>query len=150
AAVVKVRGQTDFGNALRTSRIDIDASRPPKSRPETSKKSTVLIGPPPPPAPSPATTKSSPDANDSDTQAIDNILRKYFDASGGEDALRKLSSRISRGSVEVPLMGLKGTVEIYEAAPDKKSTIINIPGYGIIQRTWDGTEGWIQDPMQGF
>src|SRR5262249_48945173 len=33
---------------------------------------------------------------------------------------------------------------------DKKSTIINIPGYGIIQRTWDGTEGWIQDPMQGF
>ena len=82
--------------------------------------------------------------------SVDSILEKYVVASGGQAALEKLSSRVSKGTVEMTSLGMTGTVEIFEQSPNRSSVIIDAPGIGVMQRTFDGTRGWLQDPLQGF
>ncbi|MEP6818293.1 MAG: hypothetical protein ABJA18_02090, partial [bacterium] len=69
---------------------------------------------------------------------------------GGRAALEKITSRVSTGTVEMTSLGMSGTVEIFEQAPNRSSVIIDAPGIGVMQRTFDGTRGWLQDPLQGF
>lgn len=81
---------------------------------------------------------------------VDEVIDHYLSAIGGRGALEKLNSRVSRGSVELQSMGLTGTAEIYELAPDKSTMIINVDGMGTIQQTYDGTVAWLQDPLDGY
>ncbi len=78
------------------------------------------------------------------------ILEKYAEASGGRKAFEKFTSRVSKGTVELTALGVKGTAEFYEQMPGKSSLIINATGLGIMQRTFDGSGGWLQDPLQGY
>jgi carboxyl-terminal processing protease len=110
------------------------------------------IKPPPPVAvpsgkPVEAKTEEQPA---SDAPAVERILEKYVAARGGRDALEKLSSRVTRGKAEITSMNLNGTVELYEKAPNKAITNINVPGLGLMQRGFDGTKGWWQDSMRGY
>ncbi|MDQ2855262.1 MAG: S41 family peptidase [Acidobacteriota bacterium] len=111
---------------------------------------------PPPPAPQPAPNKviqvgepyKKPDM--SGMPSVDEIIQRYVEAIGGRAALEKLTSRVSRGTVELQTMGLTGTAEIYEQAPDKSTLILNVDGLGTIQQTFDGTVAWLQDPLDGY
>ncbi len=85
-----------------------------------------------------------------DLPSVDSILEKYVVASGGQNALEKITNRVSTGTVEITALGVTGTVELVEQSPNKSSLIIDAPGLGIMQRTFDGTRGWLQDPLQGF
>lgn len=80
---------------------------------------------------------------------VDEVLDKYVQAIGGRTAVEKLSSRVLKGSVEVPATGETGSVEIYMKAPSKRLSIINIPSSGIDERGFDGTAGWYLDPDEG-
>ena len=80
----------------------------------------------------------------------DQILDKYVQAIGGKAAIEKLTSRVSKGSFELPAFGASGTVEIYEKAPNKNVAIINIAGFGVVQEGFDGNVGWAQDPQSGL
>ena len=82
--------------------------------------------------------------------SVDSILEKYIEASGGKSAFEKLTSRVSTGTVEITALGINGTAEFDEEAPNKSSLLINAPGLGVIQRTFDGSRAWLQDPLQGF
>jgi len=82
--------------------------------------------------------------------SVTSILDKYLEASGGREALEKLTNRVSTGTVEMTSLGLTGTVEFVERAPNQSSVIINAPGLGIMQRTFDGSRAWLQDPVQGI
>jgi hypothetical protein len=77
------------------------------------------------------------------------IINRYLEAIGGENALLKIKSRVSKGTVELP-MGLNGTVEVYEQAPNRTSVIMNLDGFGIVQQTYDGSLRWLQDPVRGY
>lgn len=81
---------------------------------------------------------------------MDSIFEKYLEASGGKSAFEKLTSRVSTGTVEITALGLTGTAELDEQAPNKSSLIIDAPGLGVMQRTFDGSRAWLQDPLQGF
>ena len=81
---------------------------------------------------------------------VDSILEKDVEVSGGKAALEKITSRVSTGTVEMTSLGMTGTVEIFEQAPNRSSVIIDAPGIGVMQRTFDGARGWLQDPLQGF
>ena len=109
---------------------------------------------PPPPARRPAPAKIAAEnlaaRSLSGFPSADEILDHYVQAVGGRAALEKLNSRVSRGTVELQSMGLNGTVEIYEQAPRKAALIMNLPGLGTIQRTFDGVGGWLQDPLEGY
>src|SRR5690606_8762973 len=45
------------------------------------------------------------------------ILARYIEASGGRDALRKITTRIMRGTVEVASLGATGEFEVKAKAP---------------------------------
>lgn len=129
------------------TKIEIDvpiavAPRPSESTPPP---------PPPKPTPNPVVTAAAPKGPDvSGLPSVDEIVGRYLDAIGGRAALEKLTSRVSRGTVELQTMGLSGTAEIYEQAPDKSTLILNVEGLGTIQQTFDGTIAWLQDPLDGY
>ena len=91
-------------------------------------------------------------ATDSKTAlpTADQILDKYVQAMGGKTAIEKQTSRVSKGSFEIPAVGATGTAEIFEKAPNKSAAIINIPGFGVVQEGFDGKTAWAQDPQSGL
>jgi hypothetical protein len=80
---------------------------------------------------------------------VDQILAKYVQAIGGEQAIRKVTSRTITGTQYIPT-GPGGTVptpaavERYQKAPNLSVTICRAPTYAISQG-FDGTTAWSQD-----
>lgn len=85
-----------------------------------------------------------------DLPSVDKILEKYVTALGGKAAIEKLSSRVAKGSFELPAMGASGTFEAFGKAPNKSGSKVEIAGFGEIRNGFDGTTGWAQDPMSGL
>jgi photosynthetic reaction center cytochrome c subunit len=83
------------------------------------------------------------------TPSADKILDKYVAAIGGEAAWHKLSSRISKGTIEIPAMSLSGTVESHEKAPNSMLVVVNLGG-AAFERGCDGTTAWADDPQNGL
>lgn len=88
-------------------------------------------------------------ADDENARTTKDILNRYIEALGGEQALLKIKNRVSSGSIELPT-GLTGTIEVYEAAPNRSSVFMNLKGFGVIQQTFDGKVRWLQDPVRGY
>lgn len=116
----------------------------------------VTKAPPPPPPPPPKLIPARPEAagkenssTDVNTPSPEQIINRYIEAVGGESALLKIKSRVSTGTVELP-MGLNGTVEVYEQAPNRNSVFMNLDGFGVVQQTFNGSLRWLQDPVRGF
>ena len=109
-----------------------------------------IIADPPPPAPRRGPVVIVESAAIPGMPSVDSILDKYLEASGGKKAFEKITSRISTGTVEITALGMTGTAELNEQAPDRSSLIIVAPGLGTMQRTFDGNRAWLQDPLQGF
>jgi hypothetical protein len=82
---------------------------------------------------------------------VDQILTKYVEALGGEQAIRKITSLVITGTQFIPT-GPGGTVpmpaivERYLKAPNLTATIYRTPTYAISQG-FDGTVAWSQDQM---
>ena len=137
-------------------------SAPPRAAPTVVPQVRVAIGPPPPvreeisdePPPGARLATKSVNVADSTRAAsmpsVASILDKYLEASGGRNALEKITNRVATGTVEMTSLGVTGTVEFVEQSPNQLSVIINAPGLGIMQRTFDGTRAWLQDPVQGI
>ncbi len=81
---------------------------------------------------------------------VDQVLAKYVEASGGKAAIEKISSRVTKGSFEIPAMGSTGTLVLYAKAPNKTAVVIDIPGFGLVKQGFDGTIAWSSDPMSGL
>jgi hypothetical protein len=81
--------------------------------------------------------------------SVDQILAKYVEALGGEQALRKVVGRVITGTQYIPT-GPGGTVptpaavERYLKAPNLAVTIYRAPTYAIAQG-FDGASAWSQD-----
>jgi hypothetical protein len=77
------------------------------------------------------------------------VIARYEQAVGGEAAWKKLHSRIRKGTIEFTGLGMKGTVELKEQAPNKLLLVADVPGLGEFSRGFDGTTGWAEDPQSG-
>jgi hypothetical protein len=77
---------------------------------------------------------------------VDQIIDRYVEAIGGEAAHRKLTSRVTKGTVIMAgMQNLTGTTEAYEKAPNKSAVVLNIPGLGSGGEGYDGSIGWSQE-----
>jgi carboxyl-terminal processing protease len=129
--------------------VKVSALTPLPDRPK------IEVGDPPPPPPvKPASSPTSKvgDATRSDDEnarLAKQIVSRYIETIGGEATILKIKTRVATGTVELP-MDLEGTVEIYEAAPNRSSMIMNLKGFGTIQTTFDRNGSWIQDPVRGY
>jgi hypothetical protein len=89
-------------------------------------------------------------APDASLPAVEQILEKYVSAMGGKARIEKVTSRLIKGTFEMTGMGLKGTLEVLSKAPNKSYMGMTLPGLGVVQQGFNGTVGWVQDPIQGL
>jgi hypothetical protein len=80
---------------------------------------------------------------------VDQILAKYVEALGGEQALRKVTGRVITGTQYIPtgpggVVPTPAAVERYLKAPNLAVTVYKAPTYAIAQG-FDGTTAWSQD-----
>jgi len=78
------------------------------------------------------------------------VLDKYVAAMGGRDAVMKVKSWKSTGTVELVPMGVTGTVEILSAAPDHSYQKTTLAGLGEFVEGYDGKTAWSSNPIQGM
>jgi hypothetical protein len=74
----------------------------------------------------------------------DQVFDKYLTASGGADAIQKITSRVEKGT----LTGFGGQhfpVDVYSKAPDKRISVMHLPG-GESVTGFDGHSGWLSVP----
>lgn len=123
----------------------------PKPTPEPPAIVSVEAPPPPPKAsPKPTEVPGDPTRSPEENERLaSQIVNRYIAAIGGESAVLKIKNHVATGTVELPL-GLNGTVEIYEEAPNRSSVIMNLKGFGVMQQTFDGKVRWMQDPVSGY
>ncbi len=74
------------------------------------------------------------------------ILGKYLAAVGGADALRKIKTRVQKGTIDA--LGNKYPIEIYSIGPDKRVSISH-PSSGESVTAYNGEVGWLLMP-HGF
>ena len=74
------------------------------------------------------------------TATADQILEKYVTAVGGADAIRKVTSRVMKGSIHA--MGGESQIELYAKAPNKRISFSQMGG-GHSITAFDGTVGWM-------
>lgn len=81
--------------------------------------------------------------------SADQILAKYVEALGGEQAIRKVTSRVITGTQDLGtgpggVLPLPATVEINEKTPNMVVNIYHTPTY-TISSGFDGSKAWSQD-----
>ncbi len=106
--------------------------------------STLTLAAPPADAPG-----AAPAAAKAELPTAKAVFDKYVEATGGAAAYGKLTSRVSKGTMEVSPMGMKGTLTISQGAPNKFLMASDIAGVGSSQQGFDGSTVWSIDPTTG-
>jgi len=74
------------------------------------------------------------------------LLDKYVKAIGGEDALKKVTSRVEKGSAVI-FGGRKVPAEVFTKAPDQRAAVMHTPA-GASTTAYDGHVGWMGFPRR--
>src|SRR5262245_30598001 len=83
--------------------------------------------------------------------ALDDVLAKHAKAVGGKEAIEKITSRSMKGSFDLEAFGVSGApVEMLAKAPNKTAMKIDVTGFGVVNRGYDGSTGWDSNPMTGL
>jgi hypothetical protein len=114
---------------------------------ESGKAGARTLQPPNTNAPPPNELASSGPV--SGQEEIGRILDRYVEAVGGREAIESVTTRVARGSFELPDLGVSGETEIYAKAPNKLLVVINLPGVGVSRTGFNGATGWSQDQQTG-
>jgi len=77
------------------------------------------------------------------------IVDRFVDASGGHAAIEDVRSFHVSGEYTLTGVGLTGSIDLYFAQPDKLYFKVELPGFGMVERGYDGEVGWSNDPQLG-
>ena len=80
---------------------------------------------------------------------VDQVLEKYLTAMGGQAAFDKITSRTAKATIEIPDMGITGTMTITEKAPNKAMVVVEIAQMTVREGT-DGVVAWDENPQTGM
>lgn len=94
-----------------------------------------------PPAAKPADTRPLPTAKA--------IHAKMIDFMGGREAFAEIGPVRSVGTFEIPSMQMKGGMRTFSAPPNLMRIEVDMPGVGSSLTVFDGTVGWVLDPVRG-
>lgn len=84
------------------------------------------------------------------TADVDEVLRRFVIALGGQQNLENIHTIVFRGTMELPDYKVSGSTAEYFKYPDHFAAITEIPGHGVTKIVYDGHEGWQIDPRNGF
>ena len=77
------------------------------------------------------------------------VLDKYVEVTGGRAAYEKLRSEVQTATMEIAGQGVRFTMTIYRAAPNKSYVVMEMPGMGKIEEGTDGKVVWSLSAIQG-
>lgn len=80
--------------------------------------------------------------------SVDQILAKFVQAIGGKEAIEKITSRLTTGTLDAG-EGRAYALEIREKAPDKFLFLVLVEGQAAVKRGFDGSVGWEYGSQQG-
>ena len=75
--------------------------------------------------------------------APDQLLDKYLAAVGGAEALKKIKTRVQKGTIDA--MGKQFPIEVYSEAPDQRVSVTHANG-GSSVTAFNGQAGWLSIP----
>jgi len=82
--------------------------------------------------------------------SVDQVLDKYVKAIGGKAAFEKLTSRVSKGTLEMAQLPGPAAEEIYAKAPNKQYMVTDLSSFGQARRGFNGAVGWEDNPQNGM
>lgn len=77
------------------------------------------------------------------------VLDRSIEVSGGKAAFEKRHNEVMHGTMEFSGRGIKGTMTVYQAEPDKNLAVIEIEGIGKIESGSNGEIAWENSALQG-
>jgi len=77
------------------------------------------------------------------------VIDHFIEVTGGRAAWEARHSQVEHGTFEFAKMGVKGTITIYEAAPDKNLAIVELPAIGKLETGSNGEVAWENSAIQG-
>jgi tetratricopeptide (TPR) repeat protein len=83
--------------------------------------------------------------NSGSLPSVDEILTRYVEAMGGEKAIKAVSSRVVKGTVDVAGLSRGGLFESYSQAPNKFYNLMEAHPFGTTKMGYNGRAGWIQN-----
>lgn len=78
---------------------------------------------------------------------VDELLARYVEAMGGAKAINAVTSRVVKGTLDIPGQSRGGSFETYTQAPNKSITLIDAYPFGKIKVGYNGRTGWSQTPQ---
>jgi len=78
---------------------------------------------------------------------VDELLARYVEAMGGAKAINAITSRVVKGTVDIPGQSRGGSFETHTQAPNKSTTVIDAYPFGKIKIGYNGRGGWSQTPQ---
>lgn len=112
----------------------------------TSSVAALALTPPPQ---APATTKAPSTAASGPLPTARAVLDRHLAAIGGRAAVLAHKSTAVKGTLSMPKAGMTGTLEIFEAAPNKSLVRVTLGGVGQVVEGFDGVHAWSHSPMTG-
>ena len=81
--------------------------------------------------------------------SADAVISRFVAVTGGKAAWEARHSQIEHATIEFAKLGVKGTITIYEAAPDKYLALTELPAIGKMATGTDGQVAWENSAIQG-
>jgi len=79
----------------------------------------------------------------------DEILDKFVEVTGGKAAYEKVHNEKSTGTFEFVGKGVKGSMTLYRAEPNKMYMRVDLENIGAIEDGTDGETAWMLSALQG-
>lgn len=73
---------------------------------------------------------------------VDEVLAKYVEAMGGAKAINAITSRVTKGTVDLAGVSRGGDYETYAQAPNRSLTVMDVHPMGTIKLGFNGRSGW--------
>ncbi len=121
--------------------LELTRALPTFFRPATETSPLAFAGAPSPASGTRGASDPLPDAQE--------VVDRYLSAIGGRDAVLAHPRSRSVGSYEIPMLGMRGELEVVFEAPNRVVTRITVPGMEPILQGFDGEVGWSVEPMLG-
>src|SRR5580700_4502860 len=81
--------------------------------------------------------------------SVATVIDHLVAATGGRAAWEARHSQVEHATIDFAKQGLKGSLTIYEAAPDKYLGVTELPGIGKIESGSNGDVAWENSALQG-
>ncbi len=81
--------------------------------------------------------------------SADAVISRFVEVTGGKAAWEARHSQIEHATIEFTKLGVKGTITIYEAAPDKYLALTELAAVGKMATGADGQVAWENSALQG-